>query len=121
MQPGGIVCIILLSSVVIAGCVLPGMHVVGNTPDPVIGQWIGGEPPESDMHVIFYENQTFISLRFFLTRGNETDSGTWTKIAPGRYSTHSVTGETTNWTYDSFADSVYETSIPMRKYYRFKG
>ena len=121
MQPSGIVCIVLLLSVLIAGCILPGMHVIGDTPDPLIGQWIGGEPPESDMHVIFYENQTFFSKNFFISRGEVTDTGTWTRIESGQYSTQSVNGEITNWTYDSFADSAYVTNIPMRKYYRYKG
>jgi hypothetical protein len=121
MQPSGIACIILLFFVLIAGCIFPGMHVIGNTPDPVIGQWIAGEPPESDMHVIFYENQTFYSRNFFISRGEETEAGSWTKIEPGQYSSQSVTGEITNWTYDSFGDSVYVSNIPMRKYYRYKG
>src|SRR5512137_1668079 len=108
MQPGGIVCIILFSTMLLAGCLqLPGFHSISNTPDPIIGQWIGGEPPASDMHMIFYENQTFLSVNFFINRGEETDTGSWTKIERGHYSTHSVTGEITNWTYDSFGDSVY--------------
>ena len=121
MRPRGIVCIIFLSSVLIAGCILPGMHVISNTPDPLIGQWIGGEPPESDMHVIFYENQSFFSKNFFISRGEAIDNGTWTKSEPGRYSTRSVSGDITNWTYDSFEDSLHVTEIPMRKYYRYKG
>ena len=122
MQPGGMVCIILLLSMLTAGCIQPpGMHIISDTPDPVIGQWIGGEPPESDMHVIFYENRTFISVSFFISRGEAADNGTWSKIERGRYSTQSVSGEITNWTYDSFADSMYVTNMPMRKYYRYKG
>ena len=121
MQPGGITCIILLLSVFTAGCILPGTHVISNTPDPLTGQWIGGEPPESDMHVIFYENRTFYSRNFFISRGEVADNGTWTKTEPGQYSTLSVSGEITNWTYDSFADSLYVSNIPMRKYYRYKG
>jgi len=116
------VCILLLVSILIAGCIqLPGMHIISDTPDPVIGQWIGGEPPESDMHVIFYENRTFFSVSFFISRGETTDNGTWSRIERGHYSTQSVSGEITNWTYDSFGDSMYVTSIPMRKYYRYKG
>ena len=122
MQPRGIVCICLFCSVLVAGCIqLPGIHSISDTPDPVIGQWIGGEPPASDRHMIFYENQTFFSMNFFINRGEATDTGTWTKTGPGRYSTQSVTGEFTNWTYDSFIDSVYISKIPQRKYYRYKG
>ncbi len=122
MQPGSIILVIAFCLLLTAGCIqLPGMHIISNTPDPLIGQWIGGEPPESDMHVIFYENQTFYSQSFFISRGEATDNGTWTKTEPGRYATQSVTGEITNWTYDSWGDSVYMSNIPMRKYYRYKG
>lgn len=122
MEPGGIACIMLLGIILIAGCVqLPGMHIVSDTPDPVTGQWIGGEPPESDMHVIFFENRSFFSVSFFINRGEAMDNGTWSRIERGHYSTRSVSGEITNWTYDSFTDSVYVTTIPMRKYYRYKG
>lgn len=122
MQPGGIVCVLVFCLFLTAGCIqLPGIHSISDTPDPVIGQWIGSEPPESDVHVIFYENQTFFSLSIFISRGEATDTGTWTKIEPGRYSTQSVTGEITNWTYDSWEDSVYVSQIPMRKYHRFTG
>jgi hypothetical protein len=121
MQPGGIVCIILFSSVLLAGCTyLPGFHVISDTPDPLIGQWIGGEPPASEMHMVFYENLTFYSVNFFINRGEETDTGTWAKIERGHYSTHSVTGETTNWTYDSFGDSLYIRNLPQKQYYRYK-
>jgi hypothetical protein len=122
MQPEGIVCALVFCFLLSAGCVqLPGIHIISNTPDPVIGQWIGGEPPASDLHVIFFENQTFISTSFYLNRGEETDTGTWTKTEPGRYSIQSANGEITNWTYDSSEDSVYINKIPMKKYYRYKG
>lgn len=122
MQPGGRVCIILLSAILIAGCIqLPGIHVISDTPDPIIGQWIGGEPPETDLHVVFYDNQRFFSLSFFISRGETTETGTWTKIERGSYSTQSVSGEITNWTYESWDDSVYVSSLPQRKYFRYKG
>lgn len=122
MQPGGILCVIVFCLFLTAGCIqLPGIHSISDTPDPIIGQWLGGEPPASDLHMIFYENQTFFSTDFFLNRGEATDTGNWTKIEPGRYSTQSVTGEITNWTYDSWEDSVFKSKIPMRKYYRYKG
>ena len=121
MRPGGRVCIILLSLILIAGCIrFPG-NVISDTPDPIVGQWIGGEPPEIDMHVVFYENRTFFSLIVFLSRGKATDTGTWTKIERGQYSTRSVTGEITNWTYEPWDDSVYVSKLPQRKYYRYKG
>lgn len=122
MRSGYIVCTIAFCLLLTAGCIqLPGMHIISNTPDPIIGQWIGGEPPASDLHMIFYENQTFFSMNFFINRREETDTGTWTRIEPGRYSAQSVTGEITNWTYDSFEDSVAMSKIPLRKYYRYKG
>lgn len=122
MQPGGIVCIILLCSILIAGCIqVPGIHIIGDTPDPIIGQWIGGEPPESDLHMVFYENGTFFSLSFLIIQGETTDTGTWTKIERSRYVTRSVSGETINWTYDPSGDIVYVTNIPQRKFYRYKG
>lgn len=122
MQSNGIVCIILFCSILIAGCTqLPGIHIISDTPDPIIGQWVGGEPPETDMHVIFYENQSFVSVSFFIRRGVETDAGTWTRIDRGRYTSRTRSGEITNWTYDSFEDSVYVSTLPQRKYYRYKG
>jgi hypothetical protein len=122
MRPDDIVYSILFCSVLIAGCIqVPGIHVISDTPDPIIGQWIGGEPPESDMHIIFYENGTFFSMSFFIRRGEESETGTWSKTERGRYSTLSVSGEINNWTYDSWEDSVYLSSIPQRKYYRYRG
>jgi len=122
MRSEGIVCLILFCSVLIAGCIqLPGMHILTNTPDPIIGQWIGGEPPATDRHIIFYENNTFFSVDFFLNRGETTDSGTWTRKEPGLYATQSVTGEITDWVYDSTDDSMYMSRLPLKKYYRYKG
>jgi hypothetical protein len=122
MQPGGIICVIVCCFLLTAGCTqLPGIHIISNTPDPIIGQWIGGEPPATDRHIIFYENQTFFSVDYFLNRGETTDSGTWTRKEPGLYATQSVTGEITNWVYDSSDDSVYMSRLPLKKYYRFKG
>ena len=122
MQPGGIICVIVCCFLLTAGCIqLPGIHIISNTPDPIIGQWIGGEPPATERHIIFYENQTFFSVDYFLNRGETTDSGTWTRKEPGLYATQSVTGEITNWVYDSSDDSVYMSRLPLKKYYRFKG
>jgi len=97
------------------------MHVISDTPDPIIGQWIGGEPPVSDLHIIFYENQTFLSINFYLNRNQTIDTGTWTKEESSRYTTRSVTGETTEWTRDSFFDEIYERGLPQKKYRRYKG
>ena len=122
MQPVSIVWALVFCLVLTTGCMqLPGIHIISDTPDPIIGQWIGGEPPETDMHVIFYENQTFFSLRYYISRGQRTDTGTWTKMERGSYSTQSVSGGITNWTYDSFSDLVYVSDIPQRKYYRYRG
>ena len=122
MQSGSLVCIIVICSTLIAGCVqLPGMHILSNTPDPIIGQWIGGEPPASDLHIIFFENQTFLSTNFFLGSGQKTDTGNWIKKEPGRYSMQSSTGETSEWVYDSFFDTLNMERLPQMKYYRYKG
>jgi len=114
--------VMVFCSVLAAGCMqLPGMHILSNTPDPVIGQWIGGELPASDRHMIFYENQTFYSTNFFLNSGETMDSGTWSKKEPNLYAMRSVTGEITDWVYDSFDDSMYMSGLPQMKYHRFKG
>jgi hypothetical protein len=122
MQSVGIISLLVVCSILIAGCTqLPGMHIISNTPDPIIGQWIGGELPASDRHMIIYENQTFFSTNFFLNRGETTDSGNWTKKEPGLYTMQSATGEITDWTYDSFDDSMYMSGLPQMKYHRYKG
>ena len=122
MQSGGIISVLVVCSILIAGCTqLPGMHILGNTPDPIIGQWLGGELPASDRHIIIYENQTFFSTNFFLNRGETTDTGNWTKKEPGLYSMQSVTGEITDWMYDSFDDSMYMSGLPQMKFHRYKG
>ena len=122
MLTGSILSVIVLCLLLIAGCIqLPGMHIISNSPDPIIGQWIGGEPPATDRHIIFYENQTFFSTNFFLNRGETTDSGTWTKKETGLYVTYSGTGELTDWVYDAFDDSMYMSELPQMKYYRYKG
>ena len=122
MQSGIIFSVIVFFSILIAGCTqLPGMHIISDTPDPIIGQWIGGEQPASDRHIIFYENQTYISMNFFINRRETTDTGTWSKKEPGLYVTYSTTGETTDWLYDSFDDSIYMSGLPQLEYHRFKG
>ena len=122
MQSGVIISVIVFCAILIAGCIqLPGMHILGNTPDPIIGQWIGGELPASDRHIIIYENQTFFSTNFFLNRGETTDTGNWIKKEPGLYSMQSVTGEITDWMYDSFDDSMYMSGLPQMKFHRYKG
>jgi hypothetical protein len=66
MHTVAIISVIVLCTLFTAGCIqLPGIHILTNTPDPVIGQWIGGELPATDRHIIFYENQTFFSTDFF--------------------------------------------------------
>jgi len=122
MQSGIIFSVIVFFSILIAGCTqLPGMHIISDTPDPIIGQWIGGELPASDRHIIIYENQTFYSTNFFLNRGETTDNGTWIRRDPGLYTMQSATGEITDWTYDSFDDSMYMSRLPQMKYHRYKG
>jgi hypothetical protein len=119
---GIIILIFIFSFLLIAGCIqLPGTHFFSDTPDPIIGQWIGGEQPASDRHIIFYENQTWYSSDFFINQGEVSDKGTWTKKEPGLYSTISISGKTTDWLYDSFDDSVYMSGLPQMEYHRFKG
>jgi len=122
MKSRDFIAVIVFCCIMTAGCIqLPGMHSISNTPDPIIGQWIGGEPPASDLHIIFYENQTFFSVRFYVNRGEMIETGTWTKKESGHYTTQSVTGETTNWVHDSFYDEIYMTGLPQKKYYRYTG
>ena len=122
MRSGAFIPVIVFCSILIAGCTqLPGVHIISNSPDPIIGQWIGGELPASDRHLIVYENQTFTSTNFFLNRGETTDNGTWTKKEPGLYAMQSKTGDITDWVYDSFDDSMYMSGLPQMKYYRYKG
>src|SRR5271157_3251283 len=110
MRTGLPVLLVLVSSVLIAGCAqLPGVHVLGNSPDPLIGQWIGGELPASDLHMIFFENQTYYSRSFYLNQGEKTDAGNWTRNDSGRFFTWSVTGNITSWVYDPSDDSIYLT------------
>lgn len=112
---------IILMSILAAGCIqLPGMHVVTDSPAPVIGQWIGGEPPASDLHLIFFENHTFVSIRYFLNRGEETRTGIWTMVKPGAYRIQ-ISGTIDNWTYDPTLDSVYMNAMPQQKYERYRG
>ena len=60
MQPAGIICVIICCFLLTAGCIqLPGIHILSNTPDPIIGQWVGGEPPATDRHIIFYNNVSY--------------------------------------------------------------
>jgi hypothetical protein len=122
MRSGDFIPVIVFCSILIAGCTqLPGVHIISNSPDPIIGQWIGGELPASDRHLLVYENQTFTSTNFFLNRGETTDNGTWRKKEPGLYAMQSTTGDITDWVYDSFDDSMYMSGLPQMKYHRYKG
>jgi hypothetical protein len=122
MRKWGILLVSVFCSILITGCIqLPGTHFFNDTPDPIIGQWIGGEQPASDRHIIFYENQTYYSSDFFISREEVSDKGTWTKKEPGLYSTISISGKKTDWFYDSFDDSVYISGLPQMEYHRFKG
>jgi hypothetical protein len=114
--------LVVAAVVLIAGCTrLPGVHILGNSPDPLIGQWVGGELPASDMHVILYENHSYISRSFYLNQGEKNEYGIWSRNDSGRFFLQSVSGETTSWVYDPGDDSIYLTGLPQKKYYRFKG
>jgi len=112
---------VVFCSILVAGCILPDVHIFSDTPDPIIGQWIGGEHPASDRHIIFYENQTYFSSDFFINHGETRDKGTWIKTGRGLYSTKSVSGNATDWLYDSFDDSIYMSGLPQMEYHRYKG
>jgi hypothetical protein len=112
MRSESIISVIVFCSILIAGCIqLPGMHILSNTPDPIIGQWIGGELTASDRHIIFYETRHFFNE--FLFKPGENDLyRQLDKKEPGLYSMQSVTGEINDWVYDSFEDSMYMSGIP---------
>jgi hypothetical protein len=118
----GLPVLLLVVSIMSAGCIqLPGIHVLENTPDPVIGQWIGGEPPASDLHVVMFENQSYYTTSFYLNQGEKTDQGHWTKREGGQYQLQSVSGNVSSWVFDPSDDSLYLTGLPQKKYYRYKG
>ena len=97
------------------------MHTISNTPDPIIGQWIGGEPPSSDLHLIFYENQTFISTIFFKPWGNSCIPGTGQRYIPDSIQRNQSPVKQQNGCTDSFYDSLYMSKIPQMTYSRYKG
>ncbi|MDD1685333.1 MAG: hypothetical protein LUQ19_05520 [Methanoregula sp.] len=114
--------LLIISCILLAGCIqLPGIHILEDTPDPVIGQWIGGEPPASDLHIVLFENQTYYTRSFYLNEREETEQGTWMQRERDQYYLQSVSGNITRWTYDSFDDSFFLTGLPQKKYYRYKG
>ncbi len=44
MKSGGVISVLVFCSILVAGCTqLPGMHTIATTPEPITGQWIGGE------------------------------------------------------------------------------
>lgn len=114
--------LIFMVTLLVSGCAqLSGMHIIPNAPDPVIGQWVSGEPPASDLHLLFYENQTWIRREFYLGQDERSDHGTWSRGDQGQVVTQSSDGNITRWVYDPTMDSIYRTGLPQRKYYRFKG
>jgi len=122
MRAGIPVILIITVTLLAAGCIqLPGVHILRNGPDPVIGQWVGGELPASDLHVILYENQTFFSRSFYLGQGDRVTNGTWLRSDNGLIILRESSGNITSWMYDPSDDSIYLTGLPQRKYYRFKG
>lgn len=122
MQTIRFVCMMLIGAALVSGCtMLPGYHIINDTPDPVIGQWISGEPPQSEMHIVFYENRTYLLQNHFINRDMIAESGKWTRIERGFYCAQSPGGGITNWTYDAFTDSVYIRDIPQQRYFRYRG
>jgi hypothetical protein len=122
MRTGILVLLILAVTLLAAGCIqLPGVHILSIGPDPVIGQWVGGELPASDLHVILFENQTYMSRSFYLGQGEQTEYGNWSRGENGGLALQSASGNITSWMFDPSDDSIYLTGLPQRKYYRFKG
>jgi len=126
MRPGFLfpaaMLVCILVSVLITGCMqIPGFHWIGSSPDPVVGQWVGGEPPQTDFHMIFYENQTYLYSTYYLERGEQVEQGNWTKTGQGQYVAESRTGNTTLWIYDSSDDSLHINGMPLFRYTRYKG
>jgi hypothetical protein len=114
--------IIILLAILTAGCLqLPGMHSIKNSPDPVIGQWVGGELPASDLHLIFFENHSYSSYSFYLNQGEKNEWGNWTRNESDLVIIRSGSGNISTWVYDPSDDSVYLLGLPQRKYYRYKG
>jgi len=114
--------LILTVTLLAAGCFyLPGMHVLRNSPDPAVGQWVSGEPPASDLHLLLFENQTYIRDDFYLGQSERVAYGTWSREERGQIVAQSPDGNITRWQYDPTIDSIYEAGLPQRKYYRFKG
>ena len=122
MKTGILISLLVFCCILMAGCIqLPGIHLLANTPDPAIGQWIGGEPPASDFHIILFENRTYYTTSFYLNQEVKTDLGNWSRNENGQYSFHSVSGNVSSWVYDPTDDALYLTGLPQKKYYRFKG
>jgi len=114
--------LLIISCILLAGCIqLPGIHTLEDTPDPIVGQWIGGEPPASDLHIVLFENQTYYMRNFYLNQREETDRGTWMRRERDQYDLQSISGNITSWTYDSSEDSFYRIRLPQKKYYRYRG
>ena len=119
--PAGIL-VCVLASVLASGCIqIPDFHWIGSSPDPVVGQWVAGEPPQSDFHMIFFENQTYLYSTYYLERGEQVELGNWTKTGQGQYVAESRTGNTTLWIYDSSDDSLHINGMPLFRYTRYKG
>jgi len=117
---GILLCLFMAAAV--PGCLwIPGLSWAGAAPDPVVGQWIAGEPPQTEFHMIFFENGTSLYAAYYLSRGGQVEPGNWTKTGPGQYTVRSRTGNTTLWIYDSSADSVHNNALPLLRYSRYKG
>jgi hypothetical protein len=122
MRAGISAILILTVTLTAAGCIqLPGVHILTNGPDPVIGQWVGGELPASDLHIILFANETYYSRSFYLGQGEQVTNGNWSREDNGLIVLQSASGNITSWMYDPSDDSIYLTGLPQRKYYRFKG
>jgi hypothetical protein len=112
----------LLVTAVVSGCIqVPGLPWAVTAPEPVVGQWIAGEAPQTEFHMIFYENGTYLYAAYYLTHGGQIVKGNWTKTGPGQYTAQSTAGNATVWIYDPSADSVHISGMPLIRYSRYKG
>ncbi len=122
MRAGIPVILILTATLLTAGCFyLPGMHVLKDSPDPVAGHWVSGEPPATDLHILLFENRTYITHDFYLGQNEMITYGTWSRGDQEQIILQPAAGNITSWVYDPTIDTISPTGLPQRKYYRFKG
>lgn len=112
----------LLAIAAVTACIqVPGFPWTVAAPDPVVGQWVAGEPPQTDFHMVFFENHTYQYSTYYLQGGSQDETGNWTKTGQVQYTAESEAGNVTTWSYDPTADSVYINGLPLLRFTRYKG